>query len=177
MELNPALFEPYYYLARTRFHQGDMDTAAEWFARAASVNPDDYQSRLLRVQILRGEGRIEQAKAEAREAIEVVERHLEWHPDDLRALHLGAGSLILLGQAERAERWLRRALEIDPNDSILLYNVACNLANLGKTEESLDHLERAVRYGTLSAGWMKHDKDLECLHGHPRYEALLDEVS
>jgi adenylate cyclase len=129
------------------------------------------------VQILRGEGRIDQAKAEAREAIEVVERHLEWHPDDLRALHLGAGSLILLGQVERAQRWLRRALAIDPNDSVLLYNVACNLANLGKTEEALDHLERALEQGTLSAGWMKNDKDLESLHGHPRYEALLDKVS
>jgi TolB-like protein/tetratricopeptide (TPR) repeat protein len=177
IELNPALFEPYYYLARTRFHQGDMDAAAEWFAKAAAVNPDDHQSRLLRVQILRGEGRIDQAKAEAREAIEVVERHLEWHPDDLRALHLGAGSLILLGQVERAQRWLRRALAIDPNDSVLLYNVACNLANLGKTEEALDHLERALEQGTLSAGWMKNDKDLESLHGHPRYEALLDKVS
>ena len=177
MKLNPALFEPYYYLARTRFHQGDMDTAAEWFAKAAVVNPDDYQSRLLRVQILRGEGRIEEAKAEAREAIEVVERNLEWHPDDLRALHLGAGSLILLGHVERADRWLRRALEIDPHDSILLYNVACNLANLGKPEESLDHLERAVEHGTLSAAWMRNDKDLESLHGHPRYEALLEKVS
>ena len=131
IKLNPALFEPYYYLARTRFHQGDMDMAAEWFAKAASVNPDDYQSRLLRVQILRGEGRVEEAKSEAREAIEVVERHLEWHPDDVRALHLGAGSLILLGEVERADKWLKRALEIDPNDSIVLYNVACNLATLG----------------------------------------------
>ncbi len=177
IELNPTLFEPYYYFARTRFHQGDMDMAAEWFAKAASVNPDDYQSRLLRVQILRGEGLIEQAEAEAREAIEVVERHLEWHPDDLRALHLGAGSLILLGQVERADRWLRRALEIDPTDSILLYNVACNYATLGRVEESLDYLERAVTHGIASAGWMRNDKDLESLHGHPRYEALLSRVS
>ncbi|MDH3861305.1 MAG: tetratricopeptide repeat protein, partial [Gammaproteobacteria bacterium] len=168
---------PYYYFARTRFHQGDMDAAAEWFAKAAAVNPDDYQSRLLRVQILRGEGRIDEAMAEAREAIEVVERHLEWHPDDVRALHLGAGSLILLGQVERADRWLRRALEIDPNDSIVLYNVACNYATLGKVEESLDYLERAIEYGTASPGWMSNDKDLENLHGHPRYEALLGKVS
>ena len=177
IDLNPTLFEPYYYLARTRFHQGDMDMAAEWFARAASVNPDDYQSRLLRVQILRGEGRIEEAKAEADEAIDVVKRHLEWHPDDVRALHLGAGSLILLGQVEQAEQWLQRALEIDPNDSIVLYNVACNYAILGRVEESLDHLERAVKQGTLSSGWMRNDKDLDSLHGHPRYKALLDKVS
>ena len=85
--------------------------------------------------------------------------------------------MILLGQVERAERWLRRALEIDPTDSILLYNVACNYATLGRVEESLDHLERAVMHGIASPGWMRNDKDLESLHGHPRYEALLSKVS
>jgi TolB-like protein/Tfp pilus assembly protein PilF len=139
IDLKPALFEPYYYFARTRFHQGDMNGAAEWFTKAAAVNPDDYQSRLLRVQILRGEGRIDEAMA-------------------------------------RADRWLRRALEIDPNDSIVLYNVACNYATLGRVEESLDYLERAIEHGTASPGWMRNDKDLENLHGQPRYEALLGKV-
>jgi len=49
---------------------------------------------------------------------------------------------------------LRRALEIDPNDSIVLYNVACNYATLGRVEESLDYLERAIEHGTASPGWM-----------------------
>jgi len=177
IELNPTLFEAYYYFARTRFHQGDMDTAADFFAKAAEVNPDDYQSRLLRVQILRGQGRLDEAKAEAREAIAVVKSHLEWHPDDVRALHLGAGSLNVLGEKERADRWLRRALEVDPNDSIVLYNVACNYAIMGRAEDSLDHLENAVEKGTVSLDWMKNDSDLESLHGHPRYEALLAQVS
>ncbi len=177
IELKPALFEAYYYFARTRFHQGDMDMAAELFAKAAEVNPDDYQSRLLRVQILRGEGQLDEAKAEASEAIDVVARHIEWHPDDVRALHLGAGSLILLGQEERAERWLRRSLEVDPDDSVLLYNVACNYATMNKIDESLNFLERAVKKGTVSSGWMKNDKDLSNLHGHPRYAALLEQVS
>ena len=177
IELNPGLFEAYYYYARTRFHQGDMDAAAEWFAKAASVNPEDYQSRLLRVQILRGAGQVDEAAVEARQAIEVVERHLEWHPDDARALHLGAGSLIVLGEIERAERWLQRALEIDPDDPIVLYNVACNYATLNKVEESLDYLERAFDNGTVSEDWMKNDEDLIKLRSHPRYAALLERIS
>jgi adenylate cyclase len=177
IELKPTLFEAYYYFGRTRFHQGDMDGAAEWFERAAEVNPDDYQSRLLRVQILRGEGQLEAAKAAARDAIEVVERRLEWHPDDVRALHLGAASLILTGQIDRADRWLKRALEIDPKDPIVLYNVACNYSMLGRFEQSLDALEKAIESGTVSADWMRNDKDLEGLRGHPRYEALLNQLS
>ena len=169
--------EAYYYFARARFHQGDMDAAADYFAKAAEVNPDDYQSRLLRVQILRGQGRLDEAKVEAREAIAVVKSHLEWHPDDVRALHLGAGSLIMLGEEERADRWLRRALEVDPSDSIVLYNVACNYAIMGRAEASLDYLENVIENGTVSPDWMRNDSDLESLHGHPRYEALLAQAS
>lgn len=177
IELDPRLFEAYYYFARTRFHQGDMEAAASLFAQAASVNPEDYQSRLLRVQILRGAGRVDEAKAEARQAIEVVKRHLDWHPDDVRALHLGAGSLILLDEIDRANRWLQRALDVDPDDPIVLYNVACNFATLGRLEESLNCLERAVDHGTVSEDWMKNDADLVNLHSHPRYLAILERIS
>jgi non-specific serine/threonine protein kinase len=143
LQLNPRLFEAYYYYARTRFHQGDLDTLA-----------------------------IE----EAREAVEVLEKHLEWHPDDARSLHLGAGPLITLGQTERAKKWLRRALELDPDDPVVLYNVACNFAILGESDESLDYLERAVEQGTVSSDWMRNDEDLVSLHSNPRYVALLQQV-
>ncbi len=176
LELNPRLFEAYYYYARTRFHQGDLEMAAELFRKAADADPADYQSRCLRVQILRGTGQEALAIEEAREAVSVLEKHLEWHPDDARSLHLGAGSLIVLGQIERAKRWLRRALQLDPDDPIVLYNVACNFATLGETEESLDYLEKAVEHGTVSSDWMRNDEDLVPLRDNPRYGELLRRV-
>ena len=176
LQLNPRLFEAYYYYARTRFHQGDLEGAAELFRKAAETDPADFQSRCLRVQILRGTGQAALATQEAREAVKVLEKHLEWHPDDARALHLGAGSLVALGQTERAKRWLRRALELDPDDPILLYNVACNFATMDEVEESLDYLEQAVAHGTVSSDWMRNDEDLVSLRGNPRYALLLQRV-
>jgi len=176
LELNPRLFEAYYYYARTKFHQGDLPLAAELFAKAAEVNPEDYQSRLLRVQILRGLGRTDEALAEAKPSIAAVEKHLEWHPDDARALHLGAGSLILSGEIDRGKRWLRRALEIDPNDSVVLYNVACNYATLGEQDVALDYLEQAIENGTVSAAWMRNDEDLQNLRSHPKYSELVQRL-
>jgi len=170
---NPKLYEAYYYYGRARFHEGDPAAAAELFRQAFELNPADYQARCLRIQILRGSGRLEEARDEARQAVEAIERHLRWNPDDARAFHLGAGSLIVLGETDRAKRWLRRALEIDPNDSVLLYNVACNYATLGETQTALDYLEQAVTHGMVSLDWMENDEDLEPLRVEPRYQALV----
>jgi len=176
LELNPSLFEAYYYFGRTKFHQGEMKEAAELFKKAAEADLTDYQSRCLRVQILRGMGRVDEALEEAREAIEVIGKHLEWNPDDARAYYLGAGSLAMLGEADQAKSWLQRAIEIAPDDSVVLYNVACNLATLGASEKSLDYLEKAIENGAVSAAWMRNDEDLVSLRGHSRYTELLRRV-
>ena len=173
LELNPCLFEAYYYYGRTQFHRGDVDSAADLFKKAAEVDPTDYQSRCLRVQILRGMDRMEDAVEAAHEAIDVVRKQLEWNPDDARAYHLGAGSLVVLGDTARAKRWLHRAIEIAPDDSVVLYNVACNLATLGEQDDALDYLERAFEQGAVSVAWMRNDEDLESLRDHDRYKKLL----
>ena len=176
LELNPRLYEGYYYCGRAKFHQGDIEKAAALFSKAAEVNPAEYQARCLRVQILRGLGRTDEASRAARENVEVLEKHLKWNPDDVRALHLGAGSLVVLGNLERAKRWLSRALEIDPDDSILLYNVACNYATMGEVEAAIDYLERAVTNGMVSLAWIRNDRDLDMLRSHPRFHSLLARI-
>ena len=177
LELNPRLYEAYYYYGRARFHQGDLDKAAELFAQAAEVNPEEYQARALRVQVLRGLGRVKEATQEAQDVLTVVEKHLEWNPDDARALYLGTASLIVIGDTKRASRWLERALEIDPTDSVLLYNVACNFASLGQSDKALDYLEQAIKHGTVSAAWMRNDEDLAGVRDNPRFEALLQRLT
>ena len=176
LDLNPGLFEAYYYYARTQFHQGNLNAAAELFRKAAEVDPADYQSRCLRLQILRGLGRDDDAESEAHQALAVIERHMQWNPDDARAYHFGAGTLVILGDIDRAKRWLHRAIEIDPDDSVVLYNVACNLATLSEVDNALEYLGKAIEFGTVSADWMRNDDDLVNLRSHPRYAELLAEL-
>jgi len=173
IELNPNLFEAYYYYGRNQFHRGEVEEAAELFKQAAQTDPTDYQSRCLRVQILRGLNRLDEAVNEAREVIKVIEKRLEWYPDDARAYHLGAGALIITANIERAKRWLHRAIAIAPDDSVVLYNVACNLAVLGDQDRALDHLEQAIKQGAVSSAWMRNDEDLFSLRDNPRYTDLL----
>ena len=176
IRLNPNLFEPLYYYARASFHQGKLQKAADLFARASEVNSEDYQSLILRAHVLAGLDQVDLSNEVAREAITVIEKHLKWNPDDARAFYLGAGALQQIGEHDRAQRWIGRALAIDPTDSVVLYNVACFYALNGQASKALNYLESAVNQGTVSGSWMEHDSDLASLREVPRFQALLKQL-
>jgi TolB-like protein/Tfp pilus assembly protein PilF len=176
IRLNANLFEPLYYYARASFHQGKLQKAADLFAKASEVNPEDYQSRILRSHVLAGLEQAELSKEVAKQAITVIEEHLKWNPDDPRAFYLGAGSLQQIGEHDRAQRWIGRALAIDPTDSVVLYNVGCFYALDGQADKALNCLESAVKHGAVSGSWMEHDNDLVNLRQEPRFKALLERL-
>ena len=77
------------------------------------------------------------------------------------------------GEPARALEWAGRALAMDPEEPVTLYNVACVYALQGQIEPALDCLENALKHGFAHKEWIEHDSDLTSLHGHPRYQALL----
>ena len=173
IRLDPKLFEAYYFYARAVFAQGKMSEAVDLFQKASQVNPDDYQSLILLANCHVGLGQKAEAEAAQRRALQIVEKHLELHPDDARALYMGATSLCALGERQRALEWARRALSIEPDDPGVLYNVACNYSNLGRPEEAIDCLEKAINNGFGFKQWIEHDTDLDPLRANPRFQALL----
>jgi hypothetical protein len=67
-------------------------------------------------------------------------------------------------------------MSIDPEDPMLLYNVACTYAQLGKTEESLAALDSAVEKGWGDKNWIEHDSDLDPLRSNPRFQAIVSSM-
>jgi serine/threonine protein kinase/Tfp pilus assembly protein PilF len=173
IRLDPKLFEGYYFYARAMFAQGKMAEAVDLFEKAAQVNPDDYQSPALLATAYAGLGRKEESETARRRALKIIEKHLELHPDDARALYMGAGGLCAMGERQRALEWARRALAIEPDDPGVLYNVACNYSLLGRPEEAIDCLEKAINNGFGFKQWIEHDSDLDSLRDIPRFQALV----
>jgi non-specific serine/threonine protein kinase len=173
IRLNPKLFEAYYFYARARFAEGKLEEAARLYEEASRINPDDYQSAILVASVYVTLGRKAEAEAARRRGLAVAEKHLVMHPDDARALYLGAVCLSQFGERDRALEWTRRALAAEPEDSGVLYNVACGLTLLGEHEEALECLENAVKYGFGHKAWLEHDSDLDSIRGNPRFQALL----
>ncbi|MHC4341695.1 MAG: protein kinase domain-containing protein [Planctomycetota bacterium] len=176
IRLDPDCFEAFYFYARACLTQGKLERATELFEKAAELRPEDYQSPLIVSGIYEGQGRMAEAEAAARRGLKAAEKHLELHPDDARALYLGAGNLCLIGERARSLEWANRALEIDPDEPITLYNVACMYALLGRTSDAIDCLERAVENGFRDRAWFDNDTTLDPLREDERFKALLSEL-
>jgi serine/threonine protein kinase/Flp pilus assembly protein TadD len=173
IRLDPKLYEAYYFYARTSFQRGDLAKAAELYEQAAKLNPDDYQAVSLLVTVYHGLGRPVEAAATEQRALQLTEKHIEMHPDDPRALYFGAGVLARKGEHVKGYDWARRALAIDPEETSILYNVACVYALLGRTEDALGCLGKVMEHGTFFKNWAAKDSDLDSLRSDPRFHALL----
>ncbi len=174
IRLDPKQFEAHYFYARACVQQGKLEDASRLFEKAAEVKPDDYQAPQLLGMVYSGLGRKADAEATYRRAWQRAEKHLELHPDDARALYLGANSLCQLGERARSLDWARRALAIDPEDCGILYNIACVYALQGKTEEAIDCLEKAMTHAYWYKRWAQHDSDLDSLRSSPRFQSLME---
>jgi tetratricopeptide (TPR) repeat protein len=86
---------------------------------------------------------------------------------------MGANGLVALGERERGLEWARRALEIEPNEPMLLYNLACIYSLAGEIDEAIGCLERALEVGFAHTPWIRKDSNLDPLRDDPRFQAVM----
>jgi serine/threonine protein kinase/Flp pilus assembly protein TadD len=177
IKLSPKLYEAHYFYARSCFSHGNMKKAAGLFEKACALNPDDYQAPGHLAMCFRALGRTEEALQACRDTLRAAERHVELYPEDARALYLGAAALCQLGDYQRSREWAARALAVDPEETTILYNIACNYALLQDYDQALDCLEKAVRNGFGHKEWIENDPDLVSLRDHPRFQGLIQRLS
>jgi len=177
IRLNPQLFEAYYFYGRSCFAQGQHEKAAPLFEKAGQVNHDDFQSLTHSAMCYHVMGREDKSLEQRRASFRRIERHVQLHPDDVRAIYLGAVDLCTLGERDRSLEWAERALAMEPDDCSVLYNVCCTYSLLGEREKAIDCLEKSVRQGFGHKEWIQNDPDLSVLRDHPRFQALMQDLS
>lgn len=177
LALDEGLFEAHFFLGRNRRLQGDREEAAKHFRLAAALRTDDYRSCGLLGEELKALGRAEESREALGAATERIEAELERHPDNADALSFGAAILAELDRSEQARTWCAWALAIEPEDSLLRYNVARVHALLGDTGIALEQLEIAYDTSPVArrrlALWMRHDLDFAPLVHERRFRRLL----
>ena len=143
---------------RTRGQIALMDDkkaeAEPWLRRAAAVMPDDYQSQWLLFEVLRQQGKLEEAKEQNRRADEVKDRvarlselqsrKLAEFPLD-PTLHYEMGTLLIrTGNGSTGEQWLLNALTLDPNHEQSISALAAYYESRGELEKAAEYRSRAA---------------------------------
>ena len=57
-------------------------------------------------------------------------------------------------------------------EALVLFNVACMEARLGRTDDAITHLEQAIEDDDRIRTYFEGDQDLDSLRGDPRFQAL-----
>ena len=75
---------------------------------------------------------------------------------------------------ERSLEEYRRLLQGDfPRKAGIHFNIACNAALLGRTDEAIDHLREAIEADPQAAELARTDTDLDSIRDDPRFAELI----
>jgi adenylate cyclase len=170
IERDPQLYEAYYYAGRAYFAQGKYREAADAFAQAGTIRPDDPTAAALHSTSLKNLGAEDELEDARQHAIEVAERHLSLNPDDALTWSRVANDLIMSGQTEKGVQYAERAYSISPE--VCRYNIACAMALAGETDRALELLEIHARKGAVLLDWLEHDNDWDGLRNEPRFDEI-----
>ena len=170
--LGPKLFDAFYFYGRVRKYEGRYAEAVKLLERASQLQPEDFQAPAFLGGSYAGLGMRAEASAARRRAVKLIEQRLDLNPDDARAYNLGATTLAKLGNIPRALEFAQKSLAIEPDDPLVLYNVACLHALVDMREEALGYLERAVTNGFGHRESMANDPDLDSIRKTPWFQAI-----
>jgi serine/threonine protein kinase len=174
---DPKLFEAFYFYGRACKFQGRYAEAAKLLERASQLRPEDFQAPAFLGGAYAAMGMHAEASAARRRAVRLIEERLDLNPDDARAYNLGATTLAKLGNMSRALDFAAKSLSIEPDDPLVLFNVACLYALIDRREEALGYLERSVMNGFGHKESMQTDSDLDSIRRTPWFGAIVQAMS
>ena len=127
------------------YMQGRAEEAIAYYDRASAGSKADYESPAMLISCYRSVGDNAGVNRAAALALARAEQSAASALSKGPAFAFGAKALAALGHTERARKWLRKALNIEPGNLPMRYHLAATLASLlGDTEAAIDVLEPFV---------------------------------
>lgn len=141
---NPTLTVAYLGAGDIYRQQGDYRTAEQRYAKAAEIEPGNFDAQYLHGLVLQIEKKIG-------EAVRAYLRALTIKPDDFNAnLNLGTAYL-QLGEGQQALPYAQRAVRLDPDSAAARTNLGAIYASLDRHAEAVTEYQQAAELTKLSA--------------------------
>lgn len=177
LELDPESFEAHFFYGLACRDSGRLEEAAVHYQRAADLQERNHQPLTMLADVYAAMGLHGQSIAAGRSALQRIEQNFGREPEVAEVLGMGAATLVLLGDHERADRWIRRALLLDPESYSVRYNAACAYAAIGRAGLAMEQLEYVYARLPRARGWLariaRHDAQLDSLRDRPDFHALI----
>jgi adenylate cyclase len=176
LRLNPESWEANKEGARVLYRHGKIIEAMHYLEKATRIADSDFHSRGMLTALYLAQGEADRARECGAKMLQHVQAALARDPDNGAALAYGALSFAAVGDAERTQDWIERALLLDPENMYMRYNLAWTvLGFFGDKDQALELLEPALeRAGRNLISLAAADRNLDGLRGDARFEAMLE---
>jgi len=160
-------------------HLGHLAAAAQCYERCMATNPpDDIEAPQALIDLYTALGEKNELHRVARIAVARAEQAVAQDPSNGFAMGVLVNGFAALGQGEPAREWARRAIAIDPGNTIMRYNIASAMnVHLKDVETAVELLEEVFAEDTPVAGrLLKHakgDPTLDLAKADSRIQALI----
>jgi len=105
-----------------------------------------------------------------------LEREVKENPADRAASRKLVQVLVMLGRIEKAHEVCSVLAASTPSDASLLYDLACIKALLGRRDQALKDLERAVTLGFADLHVLESDPDLDSIRDTKRFKDIMQRL-
>jgi adenylate cyclase len=175
LRLDSESYEVNFAAAQISFRQRRLDDAIRYWEKATPLIETDTGSPVMLVTCYTAIGDTQGALRAAKIALSRAEKVTAQDRNNGIVMAAGANALLVLGQAERARDWIKRALLIDPDNLNMRYNLACGVSVYLQDAESAVELlgpffAKATTYFLNHA---KIDPDLDPIRDDPRFKEMM----
>ena len=167
-------FSTYSNLGTAYFCLKQYTNSVEMFEKAVQLNPNDTQTMVNLADAYRWAGQKDKARTIYEQSISLGYKELQTNPQDSGVMMQVALSYAKIGNAQEADRYIRRARAIDKRNVNYMYAEAQIDALLGRVPEALKALKEALdnHYPAESAA---SDPELANLQSSPGFTGMLKE--
>lgn len=172
LEKHPDLDGGYYLLGSALFESGRYQEIVDIMELAMAHAGENYNTNIPIRNALGALGKTDALKNFTHRVIAIFEEHLKKVPEDARARVLLANSYAAHGRFDEAKREADMAMILRPDDTMILYNLACAFCTMNNSKDAMIALRKARNAGYSNAPWARQDPDLALLHDDPEFERL-----
>ena len=176
LQLDPQSFEVNFRAGSIYYENRRFAEALPYLRIAAELSETALGPPGLMLSAFTALGDREGAQQAARTTLDRAEQAVVLDRSNGQTMAWGVSALAALGERERAQEWIKRALLVDPDNPSMRYNFACVLSEYFRDIDAALDLLEPLFAGEQAAEYLRYagsDPDLDPIRPDLRFQKML----